>query len=95
MPKAIDVKYTIWGRYSLPDDTDMNEIIESLKKHREPNAAVVEVVGDVFGESDVLDFNIMISTEEFITPEENEGEATIEVYADVDSNEMIWSNKLK
>ena len=90
MSKYLDYKATIWGRLYFSDDTDMNKIIEKLEEGYLPSELCDEELG-------FTEFESMLDTEEYITPSENEGMSTIEIYEDNDSNtnifqECIWDN---
>lgn len=89
MSKYIDTKVTVWGRIHLKDDADMNKLIETLKKNNSINSICDESLG--FSE-----YEILYDTEEEITPEENNGDPTIEVFDDaISSVEPLWTNKIK
>lgn len=88
MSKYIDTKVTIWGRIHLKDDADMNKLIEMLKKNNSINSICDESLG--FSE-----YRILYDTEEEITPEENNGDPTIEVFDDaISSVEPLWTNQI-
>lgn len=88
MSKYIDTKVTIWGRIHLKDDADMNKLIEMLKKNNSINSICDESLG--FSE-----YEILYDTEEEITPEENNGDPTIEVFDDaISSVEPLWTNQI-
>lgn len=88
MSKYIDTKVTIWGRIHLKDDADMNKLIEMLKKNNSINSICDESLG--FSE-----YEILYDTEEEITPEENNGDPTIEVFDDaICSVEPLWTNQI-
>lgn len=88
MSKYIDTKVTIWGRIRLKDDADMNKLIEMLKKNNSINSICDESLG--FSE-----YEILYDTEEEITPEENNGDPTIEVFDDaISSVEPLWTNQI-
>jgi len=88
MSKYIDTKVTIWGRIHLKDDADMNKLIEILKKNNSINSICDESLG--FSE-----YEILYDTEEEITPEENNGDPTIEVFDDaISSVEPLWTNQI-
>ena len=88
MSKYIDVKCTVWGRYKFDDDTDLLPIIKKLEEEGHP-----DVICDFEG---YQEYESMIETEEFITPSENGGYSTIEVYQNVNETEnwqeCIWDN---
>jgi hypothetical protein len=91
MSKYIDVKYTVWGRFSFDDSTDLKPIIEHLEKEQYP-----EELEKFEG---YLGYESMIETEEFIPIEENDNQPTIEVYENVKDTqnwqECIWDNSFE
>jgi hypothetical protein len=82
--KYVDYKATIWGRMTFSDDADMNKVIEKLNSGHLP----AELSDDA--ELKFETFHFLDDTEEYITPEENNGCHTIEVYDD--DYKMIWDN---
>jgi len=80
--KYVDFKVTVWCRAHL-DDVDLNQIIEMLK-----NGATSS---DLFAEELAYEWETLNDTEVSITPEQNNGDATIEVYED---DETIWDNSI-
>ena len=84
--KYVDIKYTIWQRVHFHKETNMNEIIELIKTGNE-DSIFDEELG--FMENEVL-----YDTEEQLSLEDNEGNATIEVYQGNDNGnqELIWDN---
>ena len=77
----IDIKETIWRRYHFSDEANMEEIIKELEKG---SFDIFDIDSAKFQESEVL-----YDTGQSITPEENGGEPTIEVY---NKEVMIWDN---
>lgn len=79
-------KATIWVKHTIQVDNviskeeAINKVIECYKQN-----------GDPFNEKDmyVIDTIEQTETEEFMTVEENDGYATIEV---MDGNDIIWDN---
>lgn len=91
MTKYIDYKATIWFRIPVSDIEDFSIIKEKLEAGELPSELYNN---DDFqlGQCDPL-----YDTEEFISPNENDGQATIEVYEynKVDNCvqcEVIWDN---
>jgi len=82
--KYVDYKATIWGRLTFSDDADMNKVIEKLNDGLLPAEIACEE------ELKFRTFHFLDDTEEHMTPEENNGCHTIEVYDD--DNKMIWDN---
>lgn len=86
MKKYIDVKVTIWGRLHFKDDADLNKLIELLEQGNTTSDLCDEELG--FSE-----YEILYDTEEELSPEENIGDATIEVFdEDVDKYTPLWTN---
>jgi hypothetical protein len=81
----VDVKVEVWQRIFLPDDTSPEEIIELLEVHSPSE------LWDI-GEYDPS-FETLIETEEYMTPEENGGQSTIEVYNN--EGQLVWDNSIK
>lgn len=89
----LDVKYTIWGRFSLPDDTDIELLKARLQDGLGPSQAIDEVIPHQFGENG-LEYELLHDSEELMLPEENEGLATIELFEKYDDAEPYWSNRI-
>jgi hypothetical protein len=88
--KYVDYKATIWGRLFFEDDADMQKVIVELEKGKLPAELCDEE------ELKFTEFMFNIDTEEFITPVENDGQATIEVYeGDESFQECIWDNSFE
>ena len=81
----IDYKVTVWKRVHFNENTNPKKVIQ-----------VLEEEGFDYGFDDELGFveqETLYDTEEGITPEENEGCSTIEVYAEGKfEDNLIWSN---
>jgi hypothetical protein len=77
----IDYKATIWFRISLRGEEE--KVIEALK-----NGKSVNELYDEFDDF-LVGCDPMFDTEEILTPEENNGQSTIEIYKDT---ELIYSN---
>lgn len=85
----IDFKITTWERIQV-DDSIKEEVLSKLKS------------GEITGSSDLFDYfseeyfsfdpDIIFETSERMTPEENDGMSTIEVFENDHSD--IWTNKL-
>jgi hypothetical protein len=78
----IDYKATVWKRVHFNENVDSEKVIQALEEGG---------LDDVF--DDELGFEgqeTLYETAEEITPEENGGYSTIEVYNPV--GELIWSN---
>ena len=77
----IDVKETIWRRFHFSDTADMEKLLQELEEN---NFDQIDIDSAGFQEAKVL-----YDTGQSITPEENGGEPTVEVYH---KKEMIWNN---
>jgi hypothetical protein len=79
----LDQKHTIWYR---------NNFTIEAKTLEEAKAKVIEMCNT--NSSDVLsdDWETMFETAEQISPDENGGEPTEEVYVD-DTDVIVWTNK--
>ena len=88
----IDVKCTIWTRYHLPDDADVNKIIEKLEEGKSAEDAITIVVPEDFGENG-LEYETLNTTEEYMTLEDNDFQATIQVFED--ERTLLWDNEPK
>lgn len=86
----IDFKITVWERVMIPD-----EIAEDvLAKIKDKKIRTSVQLYDTFVEkTDKINWDTLPETEEAISPEENEGCSTIEVYDEY--NELLWDNAIK
>jgi hypothetical protein len=81
MKNYIDVKVTVWNRFYFNEQTDMKKIADLVQEN-----GMDEVINDELG------FNsseILFDTMEDMTPEENDGNSTIEIYA---GDNPTWNN---
>lgn len=76
----IDKKQTIWTRYYFKDNSDIQKIIDALKKDR--NDILNEHMGFDFSED-------LFETIEDITIDSNKGDSTIAVFQ---NDKCIWEN---
>ena len=90
MRKYLDYKHTSWSRLYFKEDTDMSKIIDKLEQGYLPS----ELCNDPDLGFD--EFEQLGDTEEYITPEENDNQPTIEIYENVKNTEFwqecIWDN---
>lgn len=90
MRKYLDYKFESWGRMYFKEDTDMSKIIEKLEQGYLPS----ELCDDPDLGFD--EFEQISDTEEYITPQENGNQPTIEVYQNIKDienwQECIWDN---
>ena len=82
----IDVKVSVWKRIELPESATKEEIIQELE--------FGEVgIDDLFDTYDNLGYDEIENTEETLTPEDNGGQETIELYSYEKEDGPIWTNK--
>ena len=82
-------KATVWCKLKFPDYINPEIIVEKLEKGYLP----LEVACDNDINSDVT-WQISEDTEEFLSPSENDGLATIELYKDL-NEAPIWDNSFE
>lgn len=78
----VDVKVTVWERYYYKKGSDISKIVEVAKDE-------VSLLSDPdigFSETE-----FMIDTSEFMLPNENMNQSTIEVYDD--NGDLFWDNE--
>lgn len=82
----IDYKVTVWKRVYFDEDTDSKKVIQVLEE---------DGLGYVFDEElGFVEQETLFETEDDMTPEENGGYATIEVYENNNlAGDLIWSNE--
>lgn len=78
MENYVDEKVTTWIRHYFTDDTDMEEVVKTIKE-----CSFSYIFDDNFVESEKLDY------EHLLDVSDNNGEATIEVYK---NDKLIWNN---
>jgi len=82
-----DVKVSVWKRIELPESATKEEIIKALDLGEEG-------INDLFDTYDNLGYDEIENTEETLTPEDNGGQETIELYCiDEKGDGPIWTNK--
>ena len=83
----IDVKVSVWKRIELPESATKEEIIKALELGEEG-------INDLFDTYDNLGYDEIENTEETLTPVDNGGQETIELYCiDEKGDGPIWTNK--
>lgn len=84
-------KCTTWCKLKLPDSTNKEDLIEKLNEGYLPLELGYNDV--VKGVQDV-EWEVINDTEEYLSPEENDGEATIELMEETERGwlESIWDN---
>lgn len=84
----IHYKATVWVSIKFPDEVTKEEIIERLEKGEMPLE-----IADQFD----CEYENMTETEEYVTLEENDGQATIEVMEETEKGwlEAVWDNSFE
>jgi len=83
----IDVKVSVWKRIELPESATKEEIIKALELGEEG-------INDLFDTYDNLGCDEIENAEETLTPEDNGGQETIELYCNDEKGDgPIWTNK--
>lgn len=82
----VAVKVSVWKRIELPENASKEEIIKALELGEEG-------INDLFDTYDNLGYDEIDNTEETLTPEDNGGQQTIELYSDEKGDGPIWINK--
>jgi len=78
----IDYKCTLWSRIHFDNKEDLNDCIEKIKNQG--------YIPSTFSEDDgVSQFEDLADTAEFISPNENDGQSTIECCI---GNKIVWDN---
>lgn len=81
----VDYKVTLWKRIHFNENTDPKKVIQALEE-----GGLDDVFDDELG---FVEQETLYDTEEEITPEENGGCSTIEVYKNNNPvDDLIWSN---
>lgn len=89
MDSYLDYKATIWFRIPIRDKETLNKVKQKIEKGILPS----ELYNDLDTEHELGQCEPLYDTEEFITPNENDGQSTIEIYSDGDKNtQMVWDN---
>lgn len=92
MDNYLDYKATVWFRIPIRDKETLNKVKQKIEKGMLPS----ELYNDLDTERELGQCEILYDTEEFISPSENDGQSTIEIYSDGDKNtQMIWDNSYK
>ncbi|HAH22481.1 MAG TPA: hypothetical protein DCL77_01725 [Prolixibacteraceae bacterium] len=78
----VDVKVTTWQRISLPDDADRKVVIKVLEQ---------EHISSLWDHFEDVSFEALAETEHYLTPEENEGKATVELFLET-GDDPFWVN---
>ena len=89
MDNYLDYKATIWVRIPINKEENIPKIIESLENiNGDP-----EYLDDILfndEENTYMTFDYLYDTQDYLSIEDNQGNATIEIFKD---NKQIWSNE--
>lgn len=83
----IDYKCTTWNRINLPDDVKLEDVEKMIKDGLTINEIIEEL------DNMNLSWQFLTDLEEFITPEDNYGQATMELYSN--DYDLICNNEIK
>lgn len=86
--KYVDFKTVVWNRAHFNDDADMEKVKELLEKGASSN----DICDLENGLGFTGEWETLLDSEMQLTPEQNEGIQTIEVFED---DEAIWDNSKK
>ena len=86
MENYLDYKATVWFRIPIEDADKIPEMIKDIERGKTPN----EIFNDLYEEDEFLSCEIIDETEEYITPLDNAGEETMEIYK---GDRNVWTNK--
>ena len=79
----VDYKVEIWRRAFFTDIADMQKVSEIAKENLE----------SIFDEDlGFIEVDYIFETENYLSPEENDNQSTIEVY---EEDKEIWNNEIK
>jgi hypothetical protein len=79
-------KCTAWCELSLPDDADIDEVINTAKKYKD-DANASELIVSELGFN--MEWSIDHETEEPMSLKDNDGFSTLEVY---NGSELVYEN---
>ena len=85
MSNYLDYKATIWFRIPINSE----KIFKKVKKKVDEGTLPAELYDDIELNSELGQCEPLYDTEEFISPNENDGQSTIEIYKDT---ETVWDN---
>lgn len=83
MDRHIDYKYTIWGRYYIPEEMT-SEQAQELVKHKESGEGIWEELLKFDPEGREIIFERIDDTEDPVSVDENDGFSTVEYWEDGD-----------
>ena len=77
----VDVKVTVWNRLVFSDNINMIDLVKLIEQQGLEKA--------IDNDKGFLESETIYETEEFILPDNNEGQSTIEIF---ENGELIWQN---
>ena len=89
MDSYLDYKATIWFRIPIQNKETLEKVKEKIQQGMLPS----ELYNDLDTEHELGTCELLYDTEEFISPNENDGQSTIEIYENGDKDvQIIWDN---
>ena len=89
MDSYLDYKATVWFRIPIQDKQALEKVKEKIQQGMLPS----ELYNDLDIEHELGMCELLCDTEEFISPNENDGQSTIEIYENGDNDiQIIWDN---
>ena len=85
MDNYLDYKATIWFRIPIGNKKVLDEVIQKIKQGMRPS----ELYDELDIEHELGQCEPLFETEEFISPNENDGQSTIEIYSDEGRNTRL------
>lgn len=89
MDSYLDYKATIWFRIPIQSEENLQKVKQKIEEGFLPS----ELYNELDIEHELGQCEPLYDTEEFITPNENDGQSTIEIYENGDKDvQIIWDN---
>ena len=90
MDRYLDYKATVWFRIPIQSEENLQKVKQKIEEGLLP----YELYNDLDIEHELGQCEPLYDTEEFISPNENDGQSTIELYSGDDNGnqECIWDN---
>ncbi len=79
-----EFKITAWARVNIHEKEDFEKIVKFFK------AKKFDCSDDIFEFTDEADYEVLVDSEEHISVEDNNGDATIEIFDD--KYHLLYSN---
>ena len=87
MGNYVDYKISMWVRIPIEHTDNIPAIIEKFKAGELPSG----VDGELYAEDGSPEYDNMYDTEEYLTPSQNNGDATVEIFQ---NNKQVWNNQI-